>query len=411
MSETKKKRSVLPEKEKKISQQLDDCYKFLSVVILWGTLVFLVVALVLDFVPCPYCCTMMESFFCNGDASPLISTSLVIWTFGATLTVYFMGRMEDRRFGIRFYEALLAHESKANLTWKILLFLAEVVLLEFSAAYDLPITLFVVCVLQPVNIVYFFLMITREVSSEKMIQTITIQTEAVLKQMGEQQRLVEQPCIRLEKLTEVFNRERKNWLLFKALRGINYNSHDDMDDLQSCLPTEQWKSVWMYPEVQLVVSWNLACFMLDAGRSSTEGQEKLPVALIKLFAQIVGNPYYPGFVKVGILTALIIHEENGPYDKLFLDLLEITSPDRQVPVSTWCAYFLKRLVESNQEDFNWRKTLLDDVNDFRGKDSYPSKGPGTHLIDGYLAWLGFIMEEENSLTTDLEKEAVGCVRY
>lgn len=259
-----------PEKEKKFDCVLNNIYEFLSVWFLPVTLCILAITLVLDFVPFPYCCSLVEDFFCEHDFSALLNTSLVIWTFVASLLVYFMGRMEDQHFGLRIYKVLLAGKSRRELVFKILLFLGEVVLLEISATYSWPITQFVVCMLQPVNVFFVFLMITQETSRSRVVKTINFQTGEILKRLAEKSSQSD-----LNSLKQAFETERKDWLLLMALQRADYSSHEDMDEIKECISASRWVVIQTDHKLLLLVSWQLAYCMLDAGLINTENGVKL----------------------------------------------------------------------------------------------------------------------------------------
>lgn len=415
LSQIKKKYHILPENEKKFSDRLNNTYKFLSVYFLPLTFVCLFVAFVFDIIPAPYCCAAVENFFCHRDHSPIMNTSLVIWTFGASLLVYFMGRMENRCFGIRFYEALLAREGRAGLLRKVLVFLGEIFLLEICATCPLRITFFAVCMLQPVNIIYIFMIIMQETSQDIVVKTITQQTEAVLEQLAEERKTLDiQPQERLKKIEEKFNKERTNWLMMKALWGVNYNHHEDMEVLSTCLSAERWEQVKDYADVQLLVSWKYACFMLDGGHDNSVAWTEPPVALTKLFQDIVSNPQYPDHVKEGILAALLIYDQNLYIYDLFFELLEnIKDISRRGKVIDWNFYLLEHLVSNNI--LPERKRLCDELyglgEDYGCAPSHILNVEDQELLDAFLSYLGYVftVQDEDLPETLSEEEVVGRV--
>lgn len=279
MSNTEKKWSTSPENETRFSQKLDQFYECLSKCFLWTSFLCLAVTLLFDLTPAPYY-AWAEVFFYHRDFTPLISTSVVIWAFSASLLVYFMGRMETRCFGIRFYEVLLTREGKAGLARKLLVFLVELFLMGCCGVYDWPITLFTVCMLQILNIVYIFLIIVQETSLSRVVHTISTQTKDVFTRLALERKKTAQPLNSFQVLEEKFGQERTSWLLMRALRGINYYQFEDMDALSACLPEDVWSPLRACPDAQLLVSWTLACSMLDGGQDCTAGDTKLPLGVV-----------------------------------------------------------------------------------------------------------------------------------
>ena len=154
LSDVTREQGTSPEKETGFS--LDCFYEWLSRNFLWASLLCLLVTLIFDFVPLPYF-AWAAFFFCNRDFTLLVSVTVVIWAFGASLLVFFIGKIDTRCFGICFYDVLLVHAKQDSLSWKLVVFLGELFLLGCCGVYGWPITLVTVCVLQLLNIVYILL--------------------------------------------------------------------------------------------------------------------------------------------------------------------------------------------------------------------------------------------------------------
>lgn len=390
MSNATKKRSISPEKEAKFSQKLTLFYEYISKYFLCGSLLCLVVAFLFDLTPAPYY-AWAEKFFCHRDFTPLISTSVVIWAFGASLLVYFMGRMETRCFGIRFYEVLLVHEGRFGLAWKLLTFLGELFLMGCCGVYGWPITLFTVCMLQLLNIVYTLLIIMQETAQSRVVHTISAQTMDVLTRLVEEMGELGQPLNSFLTMEKELGKERTSWLLMKALRSINYYQHEDMDTLSNCLSAEVWSPLKACPDAQLLVSWKLACCMLDGGQDCTAGDARLPLALTEWFREIASKPCYPFFVREGLLAALLVHGKDLPTNLIFPDFLANIKDGDHGRAVDWSVQLLWPLTDSGILPEN--KSLCHELEAF-GEEHGCAPGhvlsaEDKELLDGFLAYLGY----------------------
>lgn len=279
-------------------------YEFLSRFFCTISITCLAVALFFDLLPCQYCSPAVEEFFCGSDFTKYVSTSLVIWTFGASLVIYFIGNMGNRYLGIRFGEALLAHEQMASLVRKTVLFLAEVFLLEFIPTGKLPITFFMVCLLQPLNIVLILLMIFTETSQEKVIDTIKEQNERILARLVQKLPGGGYSANDIRELDKSMKEEKGQWLFFKLLQTLRCSNYEDMRYLEDCLQPVFGEHLKGYPALSLLLAWQV-------GRAFLENVESnqfpvIPMALTKLIWGIAENQGYPQEMKEGILSAVAV---------------------------------------------------------------------------------------------------------
>ena len=70
----------------------------------WAYVVLLILAacICFDLCPCEYYPVFEKVFSINdGDFTGIAAMILVVWTFSMALVVFWMGRMEDNRYGIR----------------------------------------------------------------------------------------------------------------------------------------------------------------------------------------------------------------------------------------------------------------------------------------------------------------------
>lgn len=98
------------------------------------------------------------------------SLVFIIWTFSTGLIVTFLGGINDKRYGIRIIDIVLARRcALGKLIVLSVLFLLELVVLFKAILLKKEITLLICLVMQILWMVYFFLMICIE-TSERMIQ-------------------------------------------------------------------------------------------------------------------------------------------------------------------------------------------------------------------------------------------------
>lgn len=346
MAKPKETQSDLSKNKQPSNEQVDkqSVYDFLSKRYFWISLACLSMAVFFDCLPVPYCAPCVETFFAYTDYSPYVSTSLVIWTFGASLLIYFMGKMDDRCFGIRFHEALLAREERGRLLQKLGLFLAEIVFMEIAATRRLPISLFTVSMLQLLNIIFILLMVVMETSQDKVMATIQEQNKKVIAHLAEQAKgAVRMVGDELRQFEEGINSESESWLLIKALRGINYNRYEDMECLMTCLSPELWKPLDSNPGLQLLLSWKLGCLLLENG--VTGEQAYITPALNTLFEAIAVNSEYSVEVKEGLLAALAVRGESPDCNERFWGMLNRMKDSHRGPIIDWSCGLLQDLVE------------------------------------------------------------------
>lgn len=322
------------------------CYEFLSRFFCQISAFCLVAALVFDLLPWQYCSPAVEAFFCRSDFSAYVSTSLVGWTFGASLLLYFIGKMENCWLGIRFGEALLAHESLFSLVRKAGFFLLEIILLEFVPTDKLPITFFMVCLLQPFNIVLSLLMIFVETSRDKVLDTTHKQNKRILTQLGQQMESLpegqkEDSGSGLRKFEKELEEERRQWLLFKVLRTLCYSRYEDMEYLEDCLPPTFWIPIQDHPALCLVLSWKLGRAILE--NIADEHPAAIPAALMTLLLEVAENPNYPQEVKEGLLAALAVSWEAPDCSERFREMLYRMEDQARGAAIDWSCCLLRDL--------------------------------------------------------------------
>lgn len=325
-------------------------YKALSDLLPAFTMISLAIAVCLDLSSEPYCSPKVEAFFSCSAASPYVSTTPVIWTFGASLLIYFMGKMSDRCFGLHFHETLLAQQSSSKLIWRFALFVVEIFALEVFASCQLPISLFVVSMLQFLNICFILLMVMVETSQKKVISTIEKQNDIVferLKKCAEEKRTEEGPGhisgSQMKALENSIKEGNENWLLIKVLRGINYQRFEDMEHLLDCLSHHHWDIIKDYPELQILLSWRFGCMMLES--CAAESQAEIPMALGKLLNEIASNQDYSLEMKEGLLATLLIRGETWDCNEKTWDMLNRMPDSDKGAALDWSCNFLQELVD------------------------------------------------------------------
>lgn len=323
------------------------------------SIICLVVVIFLDWLPVNYCCPVVERFFTSMDQSPYVSTSLVIWTFGTSLLIYFMGKMGDRCFGIHYYEVLLAQEQKHQWVGKLAVFFVEIVLLEIIATCPCPITLFTISMLQLFNIVFILLMVINETSQSNVTNAIKKQNQKVLKRLvGEAKGIEGDSSTNLRKLEQFIDEEKRDWLLIKAMRGLNYSSFEDMECLaDSLLPQEDDLSNIPEP-MQLILFWKLGCLMLENGTT----WEGVPTAMNQLLIAVAANSNYSVAVKEGLLAALAVRGDTWDYQDRFKDMLERIDDPQRGTIIDW-SYGLLTEIAANRT-YAWKTRLLDSLEEY-----------------------------------------------
>lgn len=343
-------------------------WTFISALHLLASVAFLTAAIALDCSHKPYCSPAVEQFFTSLDRSTYISTSLVIWTFGTALLIYFMGRMGDRCFGIRYYEALLAQRGKCLWVCNLIVFFGEIVLLEIVASLSWPITLFVISMLQLLNAAYIFFAVLYGTSQGSVVDAVKDQNRKILgdltdlvnlaDQAGQTEKTEEHPGDGMRRLAERIDKEKRGWLLFKVMRNLNYNSYEDIECLADKLLPRGTDLTDVSKEMQLLLFWKLGSLMLGNGAA----RESIPAAMDLLFADVAVDRGYSPAVKKGLLAALAVRGDTWDHLDRFQDMLERIDDPQRGPIIDWCCGLMKEI--TTERAYAWKRPLLDQLKEY-----------------------------------------------
>lgn len=325
------------------SGRLSCLYRWLSVSLVPVTLFTIFLTVGLDLCPLPYISPFIESVFMYQDITPLVSAVLVVWTFSATLVVYFMGKMSDRCFGIHFYDAVLTHEGKNWLLVKAFLFLIEIALLAGFAVYGFRISFTVLCLLQMLNMGYIFLMVNLETSRNHVLFWVNDENGKVFQKLKNN--------MDMEEISDYFNKESSEWLLIKILRGIDYDDSYEMEYLLKQLFSQLLDELKdAAPDTQLIISCELALRMIAYGSYDMESGINLRPAIRDLFSKIIESNNCPVPIKEGVLASLVIRLNSSHGLTFFENLIQSISDAK---ILSWCYTFLNKLAQDYSNFNGW----------------------------------------------------------
>lgn len=331
-----------------------DIWTRISALYLLFSVICLGVAMALDWSSEDYCCPAVEEFFTSQDRSPYISTSLVIWTFGTSLLVYFMGKMGDRCFGIRYYEVLLAQKRKWYWVGNLVIFFVEIVLLEIVASCSLPITLFAISMLQLLNIVFILLVVIHGTSQGNVVDAIKVQNQQILQELADREKEMQAGSgTGLRELEALIDGKKRDWLLFKAMRDLNYNSYEDIECLKDSLLPQAADLDNVSGPMQLMMFWKLGSLMMGNGTT----REGVPAAMNLFLVGVAHNADYSTQVKKGLLAALVISGDTWDCQDRFQYMLEQIDAPQRGPMIDWSYWLMKAVTDDWTHA--WKTRLLD----------------------------------------------------
>lgn len=136
-------------------------------------------------------------------ASTLGTTIFVVWTFSVSLIVFYLGRAEDRKYGIRVIDLMLEDFSISKILGLIFFFVGQLCMLYIAIFFNAICALNFFAVVQLLIMLYVFLMICMESSN-------TYVRKRIKKHIA-------------RSLTEYKTREHGlDWKLSKMLMSTNY---------------------------------------------------------------------------------------------------------------------------------------------------------------------------------------------
>ncbi len=129
------------------------------------TLVALAICIYFDKCQKPYQYPALERIFAmeNDDYTGIASMVLVVWTFTMALVIFWMGRMEGKRYGIRIRDVFIKNISKGHVGVRLTVMgvtvTLELLILFLAAAYKWPITLEITALQQIVTMAYALVLV------------------------------------------------------------------------------------------------------------------------------------------------------------------------------------------------------------------------------------------------------------
>lgn len=289
-------------------------------------LVCLAVCIRIDIFPFSFCCAALKNVF-NYDAGDLIAVILVIWTFTATLVVFYLERMESRRYGIRMITIILRSYNENSLFLMTATFMAELLALIFASIVSLKITLIVSSLIQFGTMIFVFLMVCIETSDDHFREIMRTEYQSVKYHES----------MSYEEVEVIY----KELMVVKMIRNMDYSSYNNLEDLEQILNENPVDKNWT--NVRKYINHKSTQLILEAGNSNT-GKKTIILDLFMYKEAVLDD-------KKGILTALI--ETLSPLNLEICQIILTTEGRYQKELSIWCIVLNRFLGEFNDE--KWRQ--------------------------------------------------------
>lgn len=152
--------------------QLNAIYRGMSTAPAWGFWAAVTVfGICCDLSQQPYWNQAIEELF-SGVGGDLIAIILVIWTFTVSLSVYVLGKAQERYYGIKIEDLLIRDLKRGKLWGLAALILLELLLLILATVGNWKISLVISAFLQFYTMIYFFLLVCLKVSEANVLAQI-----------------------------------------------------------------------------------------------------------------------------------------------------------------------------------------------------------------------------------------------
>lgn len=299
------------------------------------------------------------------------SLVFIIWTFSTGLIVTFLGGINDKRYGIRIIDIVLAGRGAlAKLFVLSVLFLLELVVLFKAILLKKEITLLICLGMQILWMVYFFLMICIE-TSERMIQE----------------------RVRDDTVHRVRKSGNAGPLLYKMIHNLEYEDTVEIEKFFLILESVENKlgDIVQNPHIIQVYSAVLTECML---KNANDKRKALSISGSWLR---IGSGYVN--IKRGILKGLLDNAYE-PFCPDTEEILDIDFPGKR-EVLIWAAAY--NFFYSDKKVGQGYRTILSD-------ELLASLIPplnGNDLVELFQIWRGFSeQDDQNSRLIDLNLEAL-----
>lgn len=243
-------------------------------------MVILAAFIALDLAPVDYCCKLVEQIF-TYETGVLVSVILVIWTFTATLVIFYLERMENRHYGNRLIKIILHSYSEHKLYKMVRTFMAELLVLILASIADFEITLVISAIIQFATMLFVFLMVCIETSSDHFQQVMAEEYSAVAYADTMSYKDIENAY--------------KDLMVVKMIRNLDYSNRDSVEELEEILRNNSIKK--QSGNVRKYISRRITALILESGGKS-QGVKTL---ILELFA----DENYDLDDRKGILMALM----------------------------------------------------------------------------------------------------------
>jgi len=286
------------------------------------TIFIFTISLIFDICPQEYWTPWLQDLF-TYKISDVIPIILVIWTFSSALISFYLGKKEDKCYGIRLIDILRMGHSSTDWLQMILLFFSEIVLLTIATIGEWEITIVISAIVQSLTMGYVFSLICYVTSKQTVLQEIEKDMQRTRQDYGyicqkEYSKLKVFPDNHSKLLlfwkkmeSGELNDKFKDILLIKMIRNTNYSRYDETDKLFDTLikynRDDEWKSVIADTDAQQIcaqvmdrkICKHLTTCILESSEGNT--------AALNLIRSWFMDQYSSLEMKKGILTALMEH--------------------------------------------------------------------------------------------------------
>lgn len=292
-------------------------------------LVCLTACVIIDLFTVPYCCALLERLF-TYDTGNLIAVILVIWTFTATLVIFYLERLESRRYGIRMITIIRRSYNDSKLLLMAATFMAELLVLIFASVVSLEITLTVSSMIQFGTMIFVFLMVCIETSDYHFREIMN----------GEYHSVRYQETMNYKEVEKAY----KELMIVRMIRNLDYSNYDNLEELEQVLHANPVNKNWT--NIRRHINRKTTQLILESGNDS-KGMTTIILNLFDYNEASLDD-------KKGILMALL--ESLSPQNLEICQILLSTEKKYQKALYVWCIVLNRFMEEFNDE--KWRQSYF-----------------------------------------------------
>lgn len=200
-----------------------------------------VVAFFADLCPADYWFDWLERAFEYNTAN-VIPVVAIVWGVVSVPIGFLLQQIENRNYGIRLIDFLIASLGKGNSVFLIGSFWFQLVLIVYSSAYNRPILFTVVTWTQLIYVFCFFYLVMLSISHEAIDNVIRRQSREICKGLKEKNDNLENEIEnkRIKEQVKILmnyrdTEEMRHWLLLDMIKNIDYNRFEDVENLKKIL--------------------------------------------------------------------------------------------------------------------------------------------------------------------------------